>query len=362
MADTKQKKVLVAMSGGVDSSVTACLLREQGFEVEGIHMLLWKDPNMEPSYALADAEKTAKKIGIPLHVADLKDTFKKTIVDYFCDSYTKGITPNPCIECNREIKFGALLAELFKHKADFLATGHYARNIVSNGVHKLFKGKDDSKDQSYFLYTLTQEKLSRVLFPLGELKKTEVRKLADSFGLSSLNKKSESQNLCFFDGKTPADFLRRNLPKEAYKSGPIITVAGEKIGEHTGLPHYTIGQRKGLGIGGLKNFKDEEGEGWYVITLDTKTNTLIVGREADLCREEMMVENLSFVSQPAEFKGVAVKIRSRSQEQPAELELNENENTVTVKFKTPQRAVTPGQSAVFYKGDEVIGGGIIAPF
>lgn len=375
-----KKKVLVGMSGGVDSSVTACLLQKQGYEVIGIHLRFWTDPTV---FTKEDLEKfpqnkcctldgltrtrqLAARIGIPFYVLNFEESFKKEVVDFFIDGYSNGITPNPCIECNRTIKFGLFLDKMRELGADYIATGHYARKITLPGKpgeperYELWTATDKTKDQSYFLYTLTQEKLKHILFPLGEYTKTEVRQMAKDFGIDEVNKVSESQNLCFFPESKHGPFLQRYMKQHAFVKGPIVTVEGLEIGTHQGLPNYTIGQRKGLGIGGVKGFEHEEGQSWYVVQIDQAHNRLIVGREKDLLRSEFQAENLTFVSGAAEAgkQDMQAKIRYRFPQQPAELEV---ENQIaTIQFQRPQRAITPGQSVVFYDGEKVLGGGIIA--
>jgi len=363
------------MSGGVDSSVTACLLMQQGYEVIGIHLRFWVDPiapieNTADPFpenkcctleGLAKTRKMADKLGIPFYVLNFEEPFKEKIVDYFIEGYKSGITPNPCVECNRNIKFGLLLEKMNELGAKYIATGHYARITKDpDGILKLHAAKDKTKDQSYFLYTLTQEKLKHILFPIGEYEKTQVREMAKNFGIDEMNNQKESQNLCFFPEKTQGPFLKRHLPKTAFKPGQILTSKGEIIGHHTGLPNYTIGQRKGLGIGGMKGFEHMEGKGWYVTGLDKTKNAVIVGPENELYSEKLTVGDLSFVSgnAPAGALQIEAKIRSRSFRQPAVLTINKK---AEVHFTRPQRAITPGQSVVFYDGDTVIGGGIIKP-
>jgi tRNA-specific 2-thiouridylase len=367
------KRVLVAMSGGVDSSVTACILKNEGYEVIGLHMRLWKQGGasaMAKAHKASEnqVKKIAKKIGIPLIICDLKREFKEKIVDTFTKSYELGLTPNPCVNCNREIKFGLLLDKMKELRADFLATGHYARItkkiVKKHTVYSLIQAKDGAKDQSYFLYTLTQNRLKHILFPLGNYTKPEVRELARKYGYDELNDQKESQDLCFMAGIKPSEFLEKNLPKKAFKPGPIITVSGKNIGTHNGLPFYTIGQRKGIGMGG------GDTEPLYVIRIDPKKNTLIVGTKDDLFTKELIAKDISFVEgkPPRGTTKLEATIRYRSPRVPVTINLMKNltkpksakeKITAKVVFSQPQRAVTPGQSVVFYNGEKVIGGGII---
>lgn len=363
------------MSGGVDSSVAACLLKEQGYEVIGIHLRFWTDSTAfseEENHkfpqnkcctleGLAKTRRVAHKLGIPFYVLNFEDAFKNDVVDYFLDGYESGATPNPCIECNRNIKFGLFLKKMKELGADYVATGHYARVIrAGNGQFELHAAKDHTKDQSYFLYTLTQEKLKHVLFPIGGYTKKEIRELAKKFGIEEVNHQKESQNLCFFPEKTHGPFLQRHLSKKAFAPGPIKTVEGDIIGQHKGLPHYTIGQRRGLGIGGIKGYEHLEGEGWYVVRLDRDENALIVGQNKDLLYPGLEAHTLSFVSGevPQKAMKVEAKIRARFPQQPAFFSVSLGRATVT--FDRPQRAITPGQSVVLYQGEKILGGGIIA--
>jgi len=360
----KTKKVLVAMSGGVDSSIAAYLLKKQGFDVIGVHFNLWKDEIMDEQTAIESQKQLqiiTEKLQIPLQIVDFKDSFKQKVVDYFIDGYKTGITPNPCIECNKQVKFGLFLDKMNELGADYIATGHYVINKGKSGKNELWMSKDKKKDQSYFLYTLTQEKLKHIIFPLGEKIKTETRIIANEIGLEVLNDQKESQNICFYSGKTPNDFLERNLPSELFKPGPIITVDGNEIGKHQGLIKYTIGQRKGIGIGGLKEYEDQQGLSWYVVRIDNANNALIVGRNEDLEKNELEVEDVRFIDglNPQKDTKLTAKIRYLSPAQTAVYKPKGDSNG-TVIFDNPQRAVTPGQSVVFYKGEKVLGGGIIA--
>jgi len=344
----RKRKVIVAMSGGVDSSTTVALLKENGYDVVGVFMKFWKEPSRRNENkccsveAKRDAQAVAIKLRIPFFVIDVKKEFKKRVVDYLIREYKKGNTPNPCIECNRWIKFRFLFNELNKLKADYVVTGHYAR-IIKN--EKLKIAKDKTKDQSYFLWTLNQKQLAKILFPLGDYTKEQVRGLAKKFKLQ-IHEKRDSQEICFVN-TTIQDFLKKNLSPEALaKDGPVLTTNGRKVGEHEGLIFYTIGQRKGIKIGGIGPF--------YVVKKDFRNNALIVSNsEKDLLQKEMMVKNVNWILGKPFSGKCKVKIRSMAKPVPAIIKGNK------VIFDKPQRAITSGQSAVFYKGDEVLGGGII---
>jgi tRNA-specific 2-thiouridylase len=363
----------------VDSSVAACLLKEQGYDVIGIHLKFWTDPTVfdgEDSQkfpqnkcctleALTRARQFAAKIGIPFYVLNFAEDFKKEVVDPFIEEYRNGRTPNPCVECNRSIKFGLFLQKMKELGADYVATGHYARKITAgegdSEQYQLWSGKDKTKDQSYFLYTLTQEKLKHILFPLGEYTKNEVRILAAKYGIPEANEQKESQNLCFFPEKTPGPFLKRHLGGGEFEPGPIITTAGRIIGTHRGLPVYTIGQRKGLEIGGIKDMPDQEGNPWYVVKLDKSRNAVIVGRAEDLFTQSCKVRALNFIDGiiPQDRRSYQARIRYRSLLRPVVLHPDASAGFFKLDFEVPLRSVTPGQSVVFYDGDCVAGGGII---
>lgn len=353
------KAVAIAMSGGVDSSVVAATMLEKGYKQGGrqaspktnlpeglhcfgVHMKVWgKEPDPH-------AEEIAKKLGIPFYIIDLEKEFKKEVVDYYIDSYLKGETPNPCIFCNPRIKFGKLLEECKKLGADFIATGHYAR-IKGEQLHA---GIDEKKDQSYFLYRLSKKQLSQTLFPLGDQEKTKTKKIARKLGLKILENKDESQGICFIKEKLHTDFLRQNLPEKYFKEGLIVDLEGNKLGRHKGLPHYTCGQRKGIRIGG------PDGP-YYVIGMDPEKNLLIVGKDEDLWRKEVFARDLHFISgeKPKTPQEIHARIRHLGKLEPATLEIKGSRAKIT--FSEPVRAFTTGQSIVFYKGTQVLGGGVM---
>jgi tRNA-specific 2-thiouridylase len=363
----RKKRVLVGMSGGVDSSVAACLLLEKGYDVTGVHMKYWADEGKggkSGSNKCCTVESAVKavfvcrKLKIPLVFVDMKKEFRDSVVDRFISGTAKGLTPNPCVECNRTIKFGAFLEKMKELGADFIATGHYAR-IRKTGRgrtvrYDLLKGVDEDKDQSYFLYTLNREKLKHVIFPLGGMLKSEVRKLAVRFGIEELNEQKESQNLCFLPDESRESFLRKHLGLKNLKPGPIVDSAGKVLGGHAGLALYTIGQRKGINIGG--------GPALYVTRKDAKRNALIVGGENDLLSRSAALEKVTYVSGEPLPDGarISVKIRYRNRASAATLKRTSKDGSkVQIVFSAPRRAVTPGQSVVFYRGDRVLGGGII---
>lgn len=350
------------MSGGVDSSVAAALLRERGFDVIGMTMNLFALPGAVcaseelrsccGASARRDAGAVAAALGIPFFVADFRRTFERAVIEDFIAEYRLGRTPNPCLRCNQFVKFGPLLRRAARLGATGIATGHYARidRDGVNGRRRLRKGIDPDKDQSYFLYPLTQAELSRTLFPVGEMRKSEVRELAARIGLP-VARKPESQEICFIPDDDYGRFLRQRIP-EAFKPGPIVDGTGKTVGRHEGILNYTIGQRKGLGIAAPRPL--------YVTAIDVERNAIIVGMNEALFRNRLVVAGLNWVAVEgvAAPREAAVKIRSRHTEAPAVLH-PESESRVIVEFKAPQRAVTPGQAAVFYDGDVVLGGGTI---
>lgn len=380
------------MSGGVDSSVSAALLKEAGFDVSGIFMKCWSEEEVRTGVCTAQedekwARRAAAKIGIPFYAVDFVKEYKRKVVDYFVAEYKAGRTPNPDVMCNREIKFGVFYDwAINEFGADYVATGHYARlnrgyedKVFTSGSFsprqrgaprlRLLKGVDTSKDQSYFLWAVDREKLGNVLFPVGDYKKSEVRELARKFGLPNAERK-DSQGICFIGKVDVGNFLHEYISD---KPGAILNSKGEEVGKHGGLHFYTIGQRRGINIGG--------GPPYYVADKNYNSNTLVVAREYDdeLFMKNLTASNINWISpsfaearfasearrasrggnKPTFSLECAVKIRYRQEDQSAVLQTEDKDGNICVEFIEPQRAVTPGQSIVFYKGDELIGGGII---
>lgn len=414
-------KIFVAMSGGVDSSVAAALLKKSGFDVCGVHIKMWQDPTLPCSARddRLDAMRVAAKLGIPYETWDFTEEYKKAVVDYMILEYALGRTPNPDIMCNRNIKFGIFLKKALERGADFIATGHYVRrepglsvldDKFSNKIVKDFKiencklkiSKDTGKDQSYFLWTLTQRELKHCLFPIGNYTKVEVRKMAQKFGLPTAYK-PDSQGVCFIGEFKMRDFLERFIPK---KRGRIVTASGKIVGEHMGLAFYTIGQRAGLGIGAKPSLQISSQSEWgasrlkreimfrakmaggipyYVAEKDFKTNTLVVAEgpyDKNLYKKELRAIALNWIAGRVPKLPLKCKARIRYRQQlqfceivrasqkkrtgadksggwPHEQALLNTSEVVSIRFAEPQRAVAPGQSVVFYQDDELIGGGII---
>lgn len=343
----ERKTVYVAMSGGVDSSVAAALLKKQGCNVVGVFMRPWQDETIQCLWQKdkEDAMRVASLLDIPFHVWDFSREYGDKVTKYMIDGYKKGVTPNPDVMCNKEIKFGLFFKRAMKEGADFIATGHYARIKKAKGRYALVKAADANKDQTYFLWTLTQQQLSKTLFPIGEYEKPEIRKLAKKLKLPVFDKK-DSQGVCFVGPLDMKDFLKHHIKP---KSGMIMHIDGRKLGTHDGVQYYTIGQRHGLDLG-------IAGGPYYVVRKDTKKNLIIVGTEKDLMSKKARVTSLQWthgdISLPL---SVDVKIRYRSQSQKAVLRKDGH-----LEFAKLQRAITPGQSAVFYRGQELLGGGIIS--
>jgi len=337
-------KVAVALSGGLDSSAAALLLKEAAYEVIGIHMRLWDSPSFDQQ--ARRAESICRTLDIPYHEVDLQKEFESRVVDYFCQEYRQGRTPNPCVACNQLIKFGLLLDEALSMGADYLATGHYARVEHSRDGHRLLKAADTSRDQSYFLYTLTQEKLGRVLFPLGEHSRDEVKQTAKQAGLPAATK--SSQDICFISQKNYGVFLSQRF---ATLPGDIVDTQGKRLGQHRGIAFYTIGQRHGLGLA--------SGKPLYVVGIEPESNRIVLGPEEELYSRKLAAHKVNWIPAkvPREPVTVRAKIRYRSRE--VEATVFSKNDSVDVHFAQPQKAVTPGQAIVFYNVDEVLGGGII---
>ena len=355
------KKVIVGMSGGVDSSVSAYLLLQQGYQVEGLFMKNWEEDDNDEYCAaaedMADAQAVCDKLGIVLHKVNFAAEYWDNVFEYFLAEYKAGRTPNPDIMCNKEIKFKAFLefaAEALG--ADYIATGHYVRRRFDHGHWQLLRGLDNNKDQSYFLYTLGEEHVAQTLFPVGELEKPLVRTIAEQQGLVTHDKK-DSTGICFIGERKFKDFLQQYLPAQP---GDIITVDGDIIGRHEGLMYHTLGQRKGLGIGGLRDGSDEP---WYVVGKNLETNQLVVAQGHDhpsLLSNGLIASQLHWTDRqgPTAPLRCSVKTRYRQQDIPC-LVTPQTDGSISVQFDSPQKAVTPGQSAVFYLGEVCLGGGII---
>ncbi len=345
-------KVVVALSGGVDSSVSAALLKQQGYDVVGLNLRLWTDPVHPPiSDSETAARHAAESLAIPLHVVDITETFHREIVQFFLDEYARGVTPNPCVRCNRLVKWGVLLDQALVLGADYLATGHYARKrLTANGRQELLRAVDHSKDQTYVLHVLTQARLERAIFPVGEYPKTEICALAHNFGLPAADR-SDSQDLCFLAGEDYRDFIRRNAPHIAHP-GPIVTRTGRTLGEHQGLAWYTIGQRKGLGVPSPVPL--------YVLAKDAAANTLIVGIEAELGSRQLTALDVNWISGAAPAGPLRLQVKTRYTAKEAWAFVTPLTcSRVDVLFDEPQRDITAGQAVVFYDGDIVLGGGLI---
>lgn len=352
-------RVLLAMSGGLDSSVSAILLKQAGYSVVGITYRPYesvlksckeKETGCCHPDTLLDAKHLAGTLGIEHHIIDFRKEFEETIIRNFIDEYLKGRTPNPCVLCNKMIKWGLLAEEAKKRQCEYIATGHYARISEANGRYYLQKAKDLAKDQSYFLWMLSQENLRQTIFPLGNLKKDEVRRIASEQGFSRLAEKKESQEICFI----PDDDYRRFLKENAGNlpgSGNFLNSDGRVLGEHEGYPFYTIGQRKGLKIA--------LGHPQYVTATDYQTNTVTLGDKKELEVQEASVDNLVFMKYLHGLEDIKTEVKIRYKTLPVPCHVQLLGDKLKVDFISPAAAVTPGQSAVFYEGDDVVAGGII---
>jgi tRNA-uridine 2-sulfurtransferase len=350
------RKVVVAMSGGVDSSVTAALLVQQGYEVIGMMMRLWSEPGSETANrcctpdSMAMARRVSAKLGIPFYAVDAQQVFHDTVVNFFIDGYTQGVTPNPCLVCNRHIRWEFLLQRALSLGANYMATGHYARLKQNDpGKIQLLRAVDRKKDQSYVLHILNQEQLSHALFPLGGYTKSEVRQMALQFDLP-VAERPDSQDLCFLGNGDYREFLQRRVP-EVRSPGPILNRQGIQLGNHQGLAFYTIGQRKGLGIAAPQPL--------YVLEKDSRRNVLIVGTKEELGSRELTAANINWITRtPTTPFRAEVKIRYQAEEAWGTITPLDG-NQAYVEFDQPLRDITPGQAAVFFDGETCLGGGVI---
>lgn len=361
LAENAKKKVICGMSGGVDSSVSAFILQQQGYQVEGLFMKNWEEDD-DTDYCtaaadLADAQAVCDKLGIKLHKINFAAEYWDNVFEHFLAEYKAGRTPNPDILCNKEIKFKAFLEYAAEDLgADFIATGHYVRRPPLNETAKLLRGLDENKDQSYFLYTLSERQVAQSLFPVGDIEKPIVRAIAEDLGLITAKKK-DSTGICFIGERKFKDFLARFLPAQP---GEIRTIDGKVVGRHDGLMYHTLGQRKGLGIGGVQGLSEEP---FYVVEKDLINNVLVVAQGHDnsaLLSQGLIASQLHWVDRKAITASLrcTVKTRYRQQDIPCEIQPIDDE-TIRVIFDEPQIAVTPGQSAVFYQGEVCLGGGVI---
>ncbi|WMY95539.1 MAG: tRNA 2-thiouridine(34) synthase MnmA [Arsenophonus sp.] len=355
------KKVIVAMSGGVDSSVSAYLLKKQGYQVAGLFMKNWEEDDTEKycmaANDLADAQSVCDTINIKLYTVNFATEYWNNVFIHFLNEYKIGRTPNPDILCNQEIKFKVFRKFAIQNlSADYIATGHYARIRKINGSYQLLRANDKNKDQSYFLYTLNQKQLEKNIFPIGELKKSEVRYLAENIGLVTAKKK-DSTGICFIGKKKFCDFISKYLFSQP---GPIVTVDGKILGNHPGIIYYTLGQRKGLGIGGLKEANKNP---WYVVDKDIKNNMLIVAQGHNHPRalsKGLIINNIHWITPKIENikNQYTVKTRYRQKDVPCKIIQFDNRK-IAIKFNYPIESVTPGQSAVLYNNEICLGGGVI---
>jgi len=352
-----KKRVLVAMSGGVDSSVAAAILKEQGYEVISATMKIWpkefcgmdKERSCCSLKDIEDAKRVSDKLGIKHYVLNFEKVFRKDVIDYFTSEYLKGRTPNPCIICNEKIKFGAFLKKALELECDYIATGHYAR-IEKNGRYKLKEAVDKSKDQSYVLWTLTQRQLKKVLFPLGELTKNKVRSIARDLGLD-IYKKPDSQEICFVPNNDYSSFIKKYCSIKD-KEGDIVDISGNVLGKHKGYWNFTIGQRRGLGIAAPRPL--------YVLEIKPKENVIVAGEAIEVKKKRFTVKDVNWLdsSSLGKVKKAQVKIRYNHKKSPAFLK-DLGSKRIEIEFKEAQDAITPGQAAVFYDGEYVLGGGWI---
>jgi len=359
---SRRERIVVAMSGGVDSSLSACLLLQEGYEVIGVTMRIWAADGSEQTEGnpygccgvadVEDARRVARKLGIPFYVVNLEEDFNQHVVDYFCREYLHGRTPNPCIVCNEKVKFGRLWEKAQNLEAQALATGHYARIEYDEKRKRclLKKGVDQKKDQSYVLFSLSQDQLARVRFPMGNLDKNRVRETARQLGMK-VHDKPDSQEICFVPGRDYRQFLERRLGKRM-KSGLIVDRQGRVLGAHNGISAFTIGQRRGLGV--------SAGYPLYVIDIDQDSNRVVVGSQEEAFLDRCVASRLNWIAVQSLTETQAVEAKIRYNHPGAEAMVDPiAADRVRVRFKTPQKAITPGQAVVFYQGDMVLGGGWI---